>query len=387
MADCFDFDTCPDRRGTDSSKWDGPSGVLPMFVADMDFRSPDCAVRAMQERAAHGVFGYTFPGESYLTAFRDWEKNVHSVTLSKEEIFTVSGVITGLSWAIHALCREGEGCIVTIPAYPPFFVAPKSWGVTVRECFLRETDGRWELDFDAFEALTREPSVTGFILCNPHNPTGRAWTRDELIRMLEICNQNGVWVFADEIHGDIIMPGTVFTSVLSLPDRLLERTVVLNAPSKTFNLPGLQTSNLIVRDPSLRKQIQEELDLHHVSPPNLMGLCAGAAVYREGKPWRDAMITYVSQNFRRMEEFFAQELPSVPFRMPEATYLAWLDFRKTGLTSRELDARFREAGVALGLGTIFGETAGEGFMRLTAACPRSMLEDGLSRIAAALKHC
>ena len=380
----FDFDFCPSRQGTDSIKWNRPENFLPMSVADMDFKSPECVIRALQERAAHGVFGYTSQGRGYFQALKNWEMEVHGAVLEEEELFTVPGVITGLSWAIHALCRTGESCIVATPAYPPFFVTPRSWGVTVQETQLMQTGDGWEMDFEAFEKLAQQPDVTGFILCNPHNPTGRAWTRDELCRMLEICNRNEVFVFADEIHGDIIMPGTVFTSVLTLPENLLERTILLNAPSKTFNLPGLQTSNLIVRNPELRRVIQREIAAHHVSQPNLMGLCAAEAAYKEGKPWRDAMISYVSKNFDQVEEFF-KEIPSVCFSRPEATYLAWLDFRKTGLSSAQLAERFEKAGVSLGVGTIFGKN-GEGFMRLTTACPRSMLMEGLNRIAAALKQ-
>lgn len=380
----FDFDSCPDRRGTDSFKWQVPENALPLSLADMDFRSPDCAVRALEARAAHGVFGYGILPDGYVTALRTWEKELHGVTLAKDELIAVPGVITGLSWAMKTLCKEGGGCIVPTPAYPPFFATPESWGLNVRECPLLEVNGSWETDFAALEALVRDPSVTAFILCNPHNPTGRAWSREDLIRMLTLCRENGVSVFADEIHGDLALPGTVFTSVLTLPEELLQNVVVLNAPSKTFNLPGLQTSNLIVRDPALRKQIQETLNRHHINPPNVMGLAAGEAVYREGRPWRDAMLAYVAENFAVMERFFAERLPEVPFRRPEATYLAWLDFRKTGLSSAELNKRFREAGVFLGPGANFG-SIGEGYMRLTAACPRSMLTEALERMAGVLR--
>lgn len=385
MCKPFDFDTCPDRRNTDSIKWKVPETLLPMFVADMDFRSPECVDRALKARISHGVYGYGSLTNGYVSALQNWEKELHGVSLQKEELSVVPGVITGLSWVLHTVCREGEGCIVPTPAYPPFFATPKSWNLSVRECPLLQKDSSWEMDFDAFEGLAKDPGVTSFILCNPHNPTGRAWSREDLIRMLTICRENHVFVLADEIHGDLALPGTAFTSVLSLPEELLTGAAVLNAPSKTFNLPGLQTSNLIIRDPDLRKRVTDELSTHHVSAPNILGLCAGEAAYREGRPWRDAMIEYVAGNFAFLKDFFAKKLPELPFAIPEATYLSWLDFRFTGLSGKELDRRFKEAGVFLGLGTNFG-SAGEGYMRLTAGCPRSMLEEGASRIVKALSR-
>ena len=380
-----DFDQVISRRGTNSSKWDTvPEGTIPLYVADMDFRSPQCVIDALKKRADHGFFGYTFAGDDFFEAVCGWQKRIHGCTVKKEEIVPVPGVITGLQWSMKALTPTG-GCVTLLPAYPPFLSVPQNLDKPLTTVTLSGDSGRWELDLDALEKELAREDVNAFILCNPHNPVGRAWTEEELCRMLSRCKKHGVTVYSDEIHGDIVMPGETFTSVLSLPEELAGQAVVLNAPSKTFNLPGLQTSCIIVRDPEQRRKISELLGRSHIPGPSIMGFTAAAAAYSGGEQWVREMNQYVSENFDLMAEFFARELPSISFHRPEATYLAWLDCRKTGLTCKELDEKFRAAGVSLGVGTNFGETAGEGFMRFTAACPRELLTEALKRMKQALE--
>lgn len=379
------FDTFPCRRNTSCSKWDTiPEGSIPLFVADMDFRSPQCVVDALVKRAEHGCFGYSFPGDDFFEAVCGWQKRVHGCTVTKEEIIPVPGVITGLQWSIKALTPEG-GCVIMLPSYPPFMSVPKNLDKPLYTVTLTGDNGCWELDMAALEKELAREDVNTFILCNPHNPTGRVWTRDELCQMLTLCNQYGVTLYSDEIHSDIVMPGETFTSVLSLPADLAGHAVVLNAPSKTFNLPGLQTSCIMVRDAEQRKKISQMLGRNHVPGPSFMGITAATAAYNGGEEWMREMNQYVAGNFDAMTEFFAKELPAISFIRPQATYLVWLDCRKTELSSKELDEKFRAAGVILGLGTNFGETAGEGFMRFTAACPRELLMEALKRMKQALQ--
>ncbi len=378
------FDSFPERRGTDSEKWAHvPENVIPMFVADMDFRSPQCVIDALRERAEHGMYGYSMVPGSFYDAFAAWEERVHGCHVAREEILLSAGVITGLQWSMKALTPE-KGVLIFHPSYPPFMSVPENLGKPLFSIEMEARDGAWTVDFDAFEKIAAGGEVDAFILCNPHNPTGRVWSREELTRMLSICHAHGITVYSDEIHGDIIMPGEEFVSVLSLPEELSGEAVVLTAPSKTFNLPGLQTSCIVVRSSEKRQKIAALMRKNHIPGPTFMGITAATAAYREGEEWMREMNRYVSGNFDLMTEFFARKLPQVSFIRPQATYLAWLDFRRTGLNADELDRRLVQAGVQLGKGTNFGKKAGEGYMRLTAACPRRLLSEALERIRTAL---
>ena len=379
------FDSFPERRGTCSAKWDGMAeGVIPMQVADMDFRSPQCVIDALKARADHGMFGYSFAGDAFFETACGWQARVHGCTVNKEEILPAAGVITGLQWAMKAQTPEG-GCVILLPSYPPFMSVPENLSKPLHPVTMPNQNGRWELPLEALERELSREDVNAFILCNPHNPTGRIWTREELCSMLSLCKKHGVTVYSDEIHGDIILPGEEFVSVLSLPEELAGEAVVLNAPSKTFNLPGLQTSCMIVRNPAQRKKIAELMGKNHVPGPDIMGFAAATAAYTGGEEWLREMVRYVAGNLDVMADFFARELPEISFIRPQATYLAWLDCRKTGLSCKELHEKFLSAGVSLGVGTNFGETAGEGFMRLTAACPRALLTEALRRMKKALR--
>ncbi|MGI5894106.1 MAG: MalY/PatB family protein [Candidatus Merdivicinus sp.] len=379
------FDSFPDRHGTSSSKWDECSAdTIPMFVADMDFRSPQCVIDALIRRAEHGVFGYSFAGDDFYKAFCEWEERIHGCSVSKEEILLSPGVITGLQWSIQAITPQ-DGAMIMLPSYPPFMSVPRNLDKPLYPVTLCSDSGKWLFNWEEFETMAARPDVNTFILCNPHNPTGRMWTREELCQMLTICRQHQVTVFSDEIHGDIIMPGGEFVSVLSLPPEIAGDAVVLTAPSKTFNLPGLQTSCIVVRNPEMRKKIADLMGKNRIPSPTFMGITAATAAYQHGEEWMREMNAYVAENFRVMEEFFARELPEISFVRPQATYLAWLDCRKTGLSCEELNQRLLDAGVSLGVGTGFGKDAGEGFMRLTAACPRSLLLEALCRIKKAFR--
>lgn len=378
------FDSFPERKGTCCDKWDHvKEGAIPMFVADMDFRSPQCVIDALVRRAQHGVYGYSFAGDEFYQAFCDWEKKVHHCTVSRDEILLSAGVITGLQWAMKAITPD-SGAMIMLPSYPPFMSVPQNLGKPLHTISMDCSTGTWEIDFDRFEELAAHEDINAFILCNPHNPTGRLWTKEEICRMLSICNKYHVMVYSDEIHGDIIMPGQTFTSVLELPEEIAGNAVVLTAPSKTFNLPGLQTSCIVIRNAENRKKVAELMASNHLPGPTFMGITAATAAYQDGESWMREMNAYVAENFSVMENFFAENLPQISFIRPQATYLAWLDFRKTGLSSAEINKRLLDSGVSLGLGTNFGAEDGEGFMRLTAACPRKLLLDALERIQKAL---
>lgn len=383
----YNFDTFPDRKGTCSSKWSGlrSETEIPMFVADMDFLSPDCVVEALKKRADHGMFGYTYVGEDFYQTFCEWEKEIHGCEVKTEEILPTAGVITGLQWSMQALTGKG-GALVMLPAYPPFLSVPKNLDKPLITVEMKPENGKWSWDEAELERIVQSGEVDSFILCNPHNPTGRLWSREELCRLLSICREHNIRVFSDEIHGDIVLPGEEFVSVLSLPQEIAGEAVVLTAPSKTFNLPGLQTSCAVIRDAESRKKISDLMAKSHVPGPDLMGIAAAAAAYRGGAEWLREMIAYLKGNLDLIEVFLREHLPEVSFIRPQATYLVWLDFRKTGMTSAELSEKLRDGGVFLSAGTNFGKEAGEGYMRLTAACPRHLLEEALYRIEKAIKQ-
>ncbi len=383
----FDFDTFPDRKNTCSSKWSELKSEkeIPMSIADMDFRSPDCVVEALKERSQHGMFGYTYVGDDFYQAFCDWEKKIHGSDVKNEEIIPTAGVITGLQWSMQALTGKG-GALVMLPAYPPFLSVPKNLEKPLVTMEMKPENGKWNWDKAEFERIAKSGKIDTFILCNPHNPTGRLWSREELCWMLSISRENNIQVFSDEIHGDIILPGEEFVSVLSLPMEIAGDAVVLTAPSKTFNLPGLQTSCAVIRNADSRKRVKDLMAKSHLPGPNLMGITAATAAYRGGEEWLREMISYLKENIDFTEKFLREHLPEITFIRPQATYLLWLDFRKTGWKCDKLSEKLRDGGVFLSAGTNFGKEVGEGFMRLTAACPRSLLKEALERIEKVIKQ-
>jgi cystathionine beta-lyase len=388
----YDFDTLPERRGTDCAKWDATDpDVLPMWVADMDFTAPPEVVKALEDFVKKGVFGYPYYGDSPQNTVVEWMSSRHQWQIDPEAVSFASGVVTGFNRAAHAVTRPGDGYLVQTPTYGPFFGVEKNVGLSKQEMELTlNTDGSYSIDLDAFEAAIM-PETRIFMLCNPQNPTGRVFTKDELEGMAEICLRHNIVICADEIHSDLVYAGHKHIPIASLAPEIAENTITLVAPSKTFNVAGLQASAVIIENEELRNKFAEAgkgLADHWL---NLMGMIALETAYRQGAPWLEALMRYLDGNRAYATEFVNQKLPGVRMAKPEGTFLAWLDCREllSGTDFVEDETVYfspffaKEARVALNKGTWFGK-GGEGFARLNFGCPRHVLEEGLARMQGAL---
>jgi len=382
------FDRGIDRRGTYCEKWDfnertfGRADVLPMWVADMDFASPDCVRDALIARASHGAYGYTDMQKPMMEAVTGWIRSRHGVDVKIEECLYSPGVVDSILFALKTVTSPGDGVIYQPPVYGPFRRMTLRAGCACLENPLVETPGGWRMDFDGLEALLKQ-GAKALILSNPHNPVGRVWSREELQRVVALVNCYGATLISDEIHADFALPGYRHTSILSLEGA--ERAVLLVSATKTFNLAGLRSSTIIVRDGELRLRLRKTMEKMGADTPNIFGSVAQTAAYTLGAPWLDALILYLDENRKLAEAFFREHAPAiVPARM-EGTYLMWLDCRKLGMDQPALEKFFVEkAGVGLSSGTQFGE-AGVGFMRINLAAPRARVEEGLRRIAEAVR--
>src|SRR3989441_2203235 len=381
----YDFDRLIDRRRTDSQKWRtyGPD-VLPLWVADMDFQSPEPVIRALRERVEHGVFGYlAFEQPEFHELFADRLLKRYNWRVSPDAVVPIPGVIPGFNVAGRVLAAPGDGLILQTPVYPPILRAASSIGLTREEAPLaRRPDGSYAPDFDAFAAAIRE-RTRFFLLCNPHNPVGRVFTRDELTQLAEVCLRRGLAIVADEIHCELTLGSQRHTPIASLAPEIADRTITLMAPSKTFNLAGLRCSVAIIPNATLREKfIAGRMDL--VQTVNIFGYTAAFAAYRDGQPWLDELLRYLEANRDFVVEYVRTLLPGVAMFPPEATYLAWLDCRNASGASRDPFTFFLEnARVALNDGTLFGP-GGAGFVRLNFGCPRSLLAKALDRMGEAL---
>ncbi len=381
-----DFDRVIDRRRTESSKWHTyPPDVLPLWVADMDFRSPEPVIRALRERVEHGVFGYGAEQPEFYEVFLDRLQTRYGWRVSPEAILVIPGVIPGFNLAARALTTAGDGLLLQTPVYPPIRRVPGNVGLTSDEMELeRQPDGRYAIDFERFEAAIGERTRM-FLLCNPHNPVGRVFRRDELQRMAEICVRRGLLICADEVHCELTFSRQQHVPIASLDAEIAARTITLMAPSKSFNLPGLKCSVAIIPDASLREKfVAARLDL--VRAVNVLGYPAALAAYRDGQPWLDALLRYLEANRDFVVESVRSKLPGVSAASPEATYLAWLDCREADLPDSDPYTFFLDkARVALNDGKTFGR-GGAGFVRLNFACPRATLAEGLDRMRHALER-
>jgi cystathionine beta-lyase len=383
----YDFDELVERRGTDSLKYDFakerglPDGLIPMWVADMDFRAPPCVIEAVERAARHGIYGYTEAKEDYFDAVAGWFRSGFGYSPEPEWLTKTPGVVFALALAVRAFTEPGDAGIKQRPVYYPFSeVVAANRRKLVNSPLIRENGG-YIIDFDDFERRIVESSAKLFLLCSPHNPVGRVWTRAELEKMGEICLKHGVIVVSDEIHCDFTFPGNTHTVFASISPELAAISVICTAPSKTFNLAGLQNSNIFISDPELRRRFRSELDSAGYSQTNAIGLAACRAAYTGGREWLDELKEYLRGNFSFLRTFLAQNLPEVVFTEPEGTYLAWLDFSAFGLSGDELDGLIvNRAGLWLDTGTMFGPE-GEGFQRMNVACPRATLSAALDRLA------
>lgn len=379
----YDFDRRIERRSTDSTKWRRyGDDVLPLWVADMDFMAPEPILRALRERVDHGIFGYGSPPRelSEVVVARLHERYGWQVTT--EDVVYFPGVIAGFNLACHAIAGPGEGVLFQTPVYFPIPKAPTLTGRAAQQMELtREADGHYAIDFDRFEQAISEQTRL-FILCNPHNPVGRVFHRAELEWLAESCLRHDVTICADEIHCDLVYPGHHHIPIASLAPEIANRTITLMAPSKTFNIAGLQCSVAIIQNPTLRRAMTH-IHTGLVHGMNVMGYTAALAGYREGQPWLDAVLQYLASNRNFLYNYVNTNLPGVTMSKPEGTYLAWLDCREAGIPGNPYEFFLQEARVALNDGVTFGQ-GGEGFVRLNFACPRAILEEALDRMRAAL---
>ena len=382
----FDFDEIVDRRGTASEKWDKYRGrdVIPLWVADMDFRSPPAVIEALHERVSHGVFGYTAAPEGLSRAVLAALQSEFGWQVQKEWITWLPGLVTGLNVCCRAVGAPQDEVISFTPVYPPFLSAPPLAGRTLVTVPLRLESGSWGLDLEALErAVTRRSRL--LLLCSPHNPVGRVWSREELEAVADIAQRHGVLVVSDEIHGDLVFRPHRLIPFGTLTGIRPENVVTLTAPSKTFNLAGLEASLAIIPDSALRARFVGNQRTLGMGKANFFGLVALEAAYRHGEPWLEELLSYLEGNARHLVEFARREWPGIEVRLPEGTYLGWLDCRALGLSEEALhDLFFRKARVGLNRGAQFGGE-GRGHMRLNFGTPRAVLDQGLQRISGALR--
>lgn len=383
----YDFDKQTERRGTNSYKWDTmtDADVLPMWVADMDFETAPAITKALQERVAQGIFGYTYVPDSYYEAVMGWFKRRHEWTIEREWIIYTSGVVPAISCSLKALTLPGEKVLVQTPVYNCFFSSIANSGCQVVENELVYENGTYRIDFEDFERKCADEKTTVFLLCNPHNPACRVWKRDELERMNEICVRHGVKVVADEIHCELVMPGFTYVPFASVSDACRDNCVVLNSPSKAFNIAGLQIANIICADKEVRRRIDRAVNINEVCDVNPFGVIALQAAYNEGGEWLDELNAYLYGNYELVKEFVATEMPKLNVVRLEGTYLVWIDVLGLEFSSDELtDKLLKEAKVMVNSGTMYGQRAGQGFIRLNIACPRARLLEGLKRMGRCL---
>jgi cysteine-S-conjugate beta-lyase len=379
----YDFDKVVARRHTGSYKWDSiPDDELPLWVADMDFEVAPAIKRALQKRVDHGVFGYTQVGDDYYDAVTSWFHRRHQWDIKRQWMLYTSGVVPATSCAIKALTLPGERVLVMTPAYNCFFSSIRNQGCEVAETALVRQGDSYVADWDDFRAKCADEKTTAFLLCNPHNPTGRVWTHDELAEMGRICAENGVFVISDEIHCELVMPGHVFTPFAAVNGQNLHNCVTLNSPSKSFNTAGLQIANIICADSGVRRRIDRVINIFEVCDVNPFGPVATKAAYNECEDWLDQLNTYIYGNYTMLCDIFAEAVPSVSVVRLEGTYLAWVDIRSTGMKSDDLtELLAREAKVRVESGPTYGRNTGEGYIRINLACPRCVLREALEKVA------
>lgn len=381
----YSFDTIIPRENTNCYKYDlrhklfGTDAVIPMWVADMDFKIADEIIADVTKAVEHGVFGYTFHYDSVFQSLIDWQQKKHRWTISKDAIHFYHGVVPSINLIIQNFTKPGDGIIVQPPVYFPFFQSVELNNRTVITNQLLEKDGRYVMDFEQLESsITANTKM--FILCHPHNPVGRAWTYEELLQLHDICKKHKIIVISDEIHADILFSGTHIPWA-SLSDYAAQECFTLTAPSKTFNIAGLNLSVIITLNKKYHAKISHIIKQHQLHGINLLGFTAFESAYTKGEQWLTELLTYLSQNIEYIHEQFTNT--AIDFSPPEATYLAWLNCKKLGLSDKELRERLISAGVGLSDGVSFG-VGGEGYMRLNFACPRSVLEQGIARIKSIL---
>jgi cystathionine beta-lyase len=383
------FDEIVPRENTDCSKYDdrlkrfGRADVLPMWVADMDFRAPDCIRQALQQLVDQNLYGYHLKTERCYRAIVDWWARRHRYTVDPASIIFSPGVVPALSHLVQALTGKGDGIILQPPVYHPFFWAVQANDRRMVLNPLREQGGEYSIDFDDLEAKAREAKL--LILCNPHNPVGRVWRREELARIADVCLRHGITILSDEIHNDLVFRPHMHVPIAGLSPEVERITVTCHAASKTFNVAGLSTAYIMIPNTELRQTFKRVSDALHVEALNPFGLRAMEAGFTEGEPWLEALLEYLAGNYQTLRSYCESQLPRLGVSPMEGTYLAWVDFRRYGFSSQELkDCIIQKARLALNDGPMFGP-GGEGFQRMNLACPRQVLLQALDQLKTALR--
>jgi len=387
----WNFDESGSREGTNCIKYDlaeetfGIKDIIPMWVADMDFKTPDFIIKSFQNRINHEIFGYSFRPAEYYLSIINWLRSRHNWQVEKEWISFCPGIVPALNFCTLAFTEPGNNIIVQPPVYFPFFSAVESHGRNLIYNRLIESDGKWIMDYNSLIAGI-DSNTKMIIISNPHNPVGRVWTTDELLRLAEICIKNNILMLSDEIHCDLILPGYSHIPLAGLSEKIAENTITCIAPSKTFNLAGLSTSSVIISNPVLRKSFNRIVENLHIGNGNIFGTIASISAYSHGHSWLDALLDYIDHNIDFVEDYCRKMIPEIIPVHPEATYMIWLDCRKFGMTGKELRNFFiNNAGVGMNEGSTFGP-GGEGFMRMNVATTHQTVMKAMEQIEKAVSH-
>lgn len=386
----MNFDKVIERRGTDCAKYDAAKAngyredILPLWVADMDFAAPECVTRALHEAVDHGIFGYSIQSSRYFPAIEKWFSHYFDWELQPQWLIQTPGVVFALSAAVRATTAPCDNILVMPPVYYPFYKVIEDNGRNIIRSELPYENGRYTMDFADIEEKIVNNKVKTLIFCSPHNPVGRVWTLEELQTLGAICKKHDVTVISDEIHCDFAFPGHPHTPFVKACPDMAENTIVCTAPSKTFNLAGLQVSNILIPGEALRSRFQKEMDVVSYHGVNRLGAIAATAAYEEGGPWLEACKAYMQENLSYVRDFLAARLPKIKLVEPEGTYLAWLDCSELGLSKEELDDLIiNKANLWLDTGSVFGESGAQ-FQRIVLACPRSIVEKAMEQLATAV---
>ncbi len=385
----YDFTSIPDRSGCGSAKWNSAKNAsvdaVPLSVADMEFPSPPAVKQALSKLAMEQILGYTDPTEAYYDSVISWMKRRHNFSIQKDWLVQTPGIVTALGILIEAVTKPGDGIILLTPVYYPFDMAvlAKSRSFVYSELLLK--DGRYEIDYQDLERKAKLPSTKAIIFCNPHNPIGKVWTRQELKRVADICNSNDVFIIDDEIHNDLIMPGVTHTVMATLDERTKNNIAVCTAPSKTFNLAGLQCSNIIIPNEKARAKTKACMMISMLSHLNIFAYEACRTAYNDCEDWLEELLTVIDSNAKYVESFMQENFPEIKVFPLEGTYLQWLDMRELGMTHVELRQMLKDADIFLDWGEMFGD-AGRGFQRINLACARSTLEKTMLRFKKAVNE-
>ena len=376
----YDFDSIINRRGTHCVKWDDDiqEDIIPLWVADMDFKTAPCIIQSLEKRVKQGIFGYVKVPQEYYDATVSWFKKRHKWTINPDRIIYTTGVVPAMSAVIKTFCKEGDKVLLQTPVYNCFFSSIRNNGCEIVDSPLVYENSTYKIDYEDFEKKASDPNTKIFLLCNPHNPAGRVWRKEELEKLSHICVKHDVLVVSDEIHCEIVMPKNEYIPFASINKETAKNSVILSSPTKSFNIAGLQIANIICPNETIQKQIDKAININEICDVNPFGVEALISAYTQGGDWIDELNTYICNNYTLLKNFFTRYFPSCPVVKMEGTYLAWVDIQATGKTSEEIcELLTQKAKVRLNPGTMYGT---EGFVRVNLACSQGLLQQALIQI-------